>query len=290
MSSTGLPESEPNQKPICESKPQSNRDKLVQLGWRQGSVLPPGLVAQLAASGSLPAALPATSLIIVVSHDCDLIHGSFEKEPTAEVFHFRVAMRPEGHYYYGKNPRKIQIDVAGATYEAGIWDRYPIPRPALLEAAPASIEVGRREVREIARWISKRYVRAAFANAFEERTARAQRKIKDLLRPASKFISAIYLLMDDQELPSDQAYEVSVVTTMPPVLYGNPNLRAEVDAAMMKVADLLGRTPGIQIAESEVISERDLSVAALEELKRWDYDSLSNREDPPDPLTPSTPM
>lgn len=290
MSATGSPENEPNQKPICESKPQTDRDKLVQLGWRQGSALPPGLVAQLVASGHLPAGLPATALMLLTGHDCDLVHGSFEAEPFAEIIRFKVAERPDGHLNFGKNPRKIQIEIADVVYEAGIWDRSLIPRESLLKEAPAAVDAGPRQVREIARWISKRYVRAAFPNAFEDRTARIQRKLKDILRPASKLISGIYLLLEDEELPAGQPYDVSIVATMPITLFDNPILRAEVHAVIIKMADLLGKTPGLKITETDVISERDLSVAALETLKRWDYDSLSSREEPPDPLTPSTPM
>lgn len=67
--------------------------------------------------------------------------------------------------------------------------------------------------------------------------------------------------------------------------FKNPVLRQEAQS----VIDLLEselECPGIEVKETLLVSEADVSIDDLRFLKRWDYDHLSFRGDTPDEIAP----
>lgn len=276
-------ESNPNQKRDPQQR-ESVRDSLITHGWRQGSLLPPELVANLAAQDLLPAESSDLDFIIV-SHTCDVIHESLENEPSVEVLVVRKIEQLEGNFSRGKNPRRIHFEFEGATYEGVIHKRISLPREILLGSTPR-VTLPPSLCKLLGRWISKRYSRAAFPNAFEDRIRKAHGDFQKILSPASKHISGIYLLIEDAELPGDQEYEISIFATVPEPQAGNPLLMAKAAEALARLATRMNECDGINVFETDALSTRDLSLHSLEELKRWDYDTLSFRESPEGPIAP----
>jgi len=66
---------------------QANPERIAQLGWRQGYILPVGMVKNLQEDSDkrLPKDINESDLFIVVSHDCDIANSSFEAEPDVEL-------------------------------------------------------------------------------------------------------------------------------------------------------------------------------------------------------------
>jgi len=296
MSSTGSPENVPNQsEPLAESPAEFSAEQINVLGWRQGSVLPGPLVDQLKTKTTLPADVRNDAdLLIVITHDCDLIHGSLENEPFVEVL-LAKSSPPEsqdGQLTFGKNPRRLQFSQKRGTedkiFEAEINDRFRAPRECLASVPPdGERALDQRTAAMICAWISKRYFRAAFPDTFESRIRPKKTWIRDQLRKNGKYISAIFLMVPDKELAIGQPYQILMRGTMRVADFEDNNKRETAQTALDKIAAKLADCVDVEVKEWELVSEQDISLDDLHFLKRWDYDSLSYQGNPPGSQAPS---
>lgn len=143
-------------------------------------------------------------------------------------------------------------------------------------------------VKRLCRWISRRYVRAAFPNEFNIRVkssldALAKRK-KDLDKQRDLF-TGIYLRVSERELESDEDYEVLIWAVMRPQIYDDPNQNRAAQEMLIQIEACLADCPGVEILECEVKSEQEITLDHLHEWKRWDFDVLSLR-----PKTKNAPL
>ena len=104
----------------------SSESALLESEWRQGTVLPHKLVPE----GILPASATIDTKLVVISHDCDLVHASYEAEPYVEFFVARLKpdTARDGRLFNGKNPRRYQFfaDDSGARrlYEVDVHEKH----------------------------------------------------------------------------------------------------------------------------------------------------------------------
>ncbi len=108
--------------------------------WRQGVVVPQMLPElDVGALGFVPP-LRDRDRLVLISHDCDICHGSLEEEPEVEVVAARsVAPENDGSYFHAKNPRRLRFRATDRgedlTFEATMTDRRRIPRRLLWDCA-----------------------------------------------------------------------------------------------------------------------------------------------------------
>ncbi len=266
--------------------PELSAESFGQLGWRQGSVLPLSLVHTLKEQKRLPSDINDQDLLIIVSHDCDLNNPRFEAEPNVELLLAGLSAEKNGSYSWGKNPRKFQFLSNSQLYEASVHDRFTILRSLLLGHKPDAERPLEHEVaRQICLWLSKRYFRSAFPNSFNDRIKRAESVIRKELQKRGQDITAIYILVGDDEL-SDRPYRIIIKATMKCEKYENATLREDAQGAVDKVGVEIDNCEGIEVLDSSLVSEAEISIDDLRLLKRWDYDSLSFSKDTPDEIAP----
>jgi hypothetical protein len=267
--------------------PELGAESFGQLGWRQGYVLPLRLVHTLKEQEKLPSNITDQDLLIIVSHDCDLNNPRFEAEPNVELLLARPSVIRNGSYFEGKNPRRYQfLSSSNQVYEVSVHDRFTILRSLLLEYKPDLERHLEHEVaRQICLWLSKRYFRSAFPNSFNERIKPAKSAIREKLKNNGQYITAIYIMVSDDEL-IDEPYEITVKATMKCINYENPTLREEAQGAIDKIGSEIDSCEGIEVLDNSLVSEAKISVDDLRFLKRWDYDSLSFSKDMPDEIAP----
>jgi len=262
-------------------------------GWRQGSVLPPALVDQLRRQSYLRSLSGDCEVFVVVSHDCDVTNANLELEPEVELL--GAAVLPEtdknGNYLWGKNPRTYQLE-AGSPDNREIWqfsihDRVRIPRRFLLGHGPdATRSLDQENVRRLALWLARRYYRAALPDAFVERTRVAVDRLRDQFKKKGDVLTAIYILVVDEELHDETPYEIVIWASMRAEDYENPNAQAEAQSLLDKVEAVLQELDGVDVKESELKSEAQISLDDLRGLKRWDFDDLTIRGQPTSKLPP----
>jgi hypothetical protein len=248
----------------------------------QGDVVPSDAVDDWRAAGFVPAEWDAhADWLVVVSHSCDLAATDVEAEPWAEVVRGRTDEPADGNLTWGKNPRTLQIDAASdAPVTFSVHDRTRVPKHALQAHAPDS---GRRldttERRCLAQWLGKRYVRAAFPDAFNDRVRPvASRLRKHLKKKGGALLGALYVLLNsDDELPEGVPYEMVLRGVMAVEDHESPEKRAEALATMKAVASELGRLPDVELIDWDLVSAAEMSLDDLDYFQRWDYDDLSDR-------------
>lgn len=140
-------------------------------GWRQGSVF------SLDDSRTLLQQPESNARLILVSHDCDIVHSGL-REPVVEVCEAQPQQRLDGTYALAKNPRLrhvgLRISEAVVPHSLQAADRRWIDRSLLEGMAPANgAVVAEGERRIITRWLAKRYDRAALPDRFTLRCLRS---------------------------------------------------------------------------------------------------------------------
>ena len=260
-------------------------------GWHQGSIVPAPLAEKLISERRLSLTPVPGQLFVVVSHDCDVQNASFGKEPYVELIRAVPRESDDGTLRYGRNPRKLLVDVRSRTqsrlFEISMHDRVFVDRRLLLGHAPDTTRaLDSRTVRVLVHWIVKRYDRAAFPDAFNERLRRAHQRFRKTLARGGSKISGIYLKVENEEFPEGTDYHVYAEATMPVEAYEDSESRRLAQTCFDEVASAMEDCDGIVVSEHVLVSEGDFTFDELRQLTRWDWDDLSLREEPPSVLPP----
>lgn len=261
-------------------------------GWRQGSVLPDAFVQSLRENGSLAPSI-GEQKFIVASHDCDVTNPSFEAEPDVELLPAAVldASEKDGNYFWGKSSRFYQLERNSSggqcIWQFSIQDRILFPRRYLLASQPdTESALTNDEKRGLALWLARRYHRAAFPDAFVDRTRRAAGKLRKPLKDQGHHLTAILLFTEDDELPSELPYEIIIYGSMLAEDWSEPRARAAAQELLGSIEASFGECDGIEVKELVLCSEADISLDDLRRLKRWDCDNLTIRGEQPNRLVP----
>ena len=170
-----------------------------------------------------PRTAPAArvDLLVVSSHDCDIVNFSIEKEPVVEVLGAtRVDIgKIDAQQQSGRNPRTLQILIDSSTgpsvLSCAAHNRWAIPRGLLLQEPPAG-DLPPKERRLIAEWLAKRYIRAAFPTAFDLRWRAKSRAWQTLLKKHSEWIQGVYLRLTRlDELLDGTPYRCHIMLAVP---------------------------------------------------------------------------
>jgi hypothetical protein len=157
--------------------------------------------------------------MVVLTQDCDLVHPSYEVEPNVEIMVGALIARADNGLRHGRNPRRLHLDFQRSGVPAvlafSIHDRIIVPRSVLEDHAPHnSIRLARDERRLLCEWVAKRYVRAAFPDAFNERARAAHQKIEKELKRNGEHVTGLFLMIDpDQECATGQDYRIVLRVT-----------------------------------------------------------------------------
>ena len=262
----------------------SDASRVKENGWRQGSVLRESTANQLELKSS-----GGRARFVVISHDCDITNSDFENEPFVELLEAEIIEPSEkkGFYEWGKNPRILDFTQPTETWRFRISRRHFVLRQSLCNASPADIELDRDQVRSLANWVARRYIRAAFPDEFNKRVRGVLGSVRKQLKNQGDHLTAIFLQVTDEELDKSAPYEISICGTMRHEDYEDRNRRNAAQAllnAMEAAFEKLG--DGITVELCELKSEAEVTLDDRRMLKRWDFDDLTIRGDGIDELPP----
>jgi hypothetical protein len=265
-----------------------DREEIVRLGWRQGTILGAELAA--VASKHAPETLISgdTDWLILTSHDCDIANFSIDKEPVVEVLRARVetAKKADKQQSWGRNPRALQLVVDEGeerkVLSCTVHDRWSIPRCVLLQQAPAGC-LPDKERRLIAEWLAKRYIRAAFPTVFDLRWRAKLKNWQKLLKKHSKWLQGVYLRLSTlDELPDDSTYKCHFILAVPYPKRGGsiwPKKRDELEQEVQAFWNQF--KPGIECVGVDVQGTDEITLADIESYQRFDADWVSFEDDTP---------
>lgn len=270
-----------------EALPQWSRET----PWRQGHVL----CAKARAALELHHDEIHSTCAVVISHDCDLA-SDLHSEPHVEVIIGRVVASTNGNFSWGKAPRTLHLpmqrDGAMVTVELVTTSKRLVPKSALANFKPdGAFALDGKGIAVLRSWLSTRYNRAAFPDAFVQRMqkTKAAEKLAKKLEPHGGLISFVYFSLDDGkvlERPDGEPYELSIVLVYPP---GNDS-EASADAADELAEDVkeackdrLKDKKQIIIKNCIAISEDDLPVSRARLLTLWRLEHMTLKADGDNP-------
>lgn len=260
-----------------------SKESAENIPWLQGALVDRSAISALIRAGHLPSDWFEDDVVLVVSHSCDLVSADFEAEPFAEVLRADIIAEVNGNFAHGKNPREYHVStVLGGEPVAialRVRNRCYVDRQALLSTEPREV-LDPQLVRGIARWLGKRYWREAFPDAFNARVQRVLPKVRRSLgKSGGRLLAGIYLQLSPQgEATEGQPYVIGIIGAMRDPDYTVTELRDACQRTLDRITQLFGSVDGVDVEESELLSEADISLDDLRYYQRWDSaDDLSLR-------------
>lgn len=268
--------------------------------WRQGHVLVDEAVAKFGLASS---AGPDNTVVVVISHDCD-ITADAAREPLIEVV-IGHRINRLGADANAKTVRRLHLpfllDGTEVPVELEITTKTALKKEAVLAATPRTDMALSAKARVILqRWLAARYYRAAFPEEFEARLkakpGKLNEKIAKAMGDAGEHVLAVYFDLDSGEEYErngpDDVYELTIT-----LLYDSDKNEEAAYAAAQKAADAIeaafeaalysnGKWRDIKLLSCYVTSDNAMSVAESSTLKQWRLDYMSLKEDPPQVMLP----
>jgi len=249
---------------------------LRETGWVQGSI---------AGKDTLEAIEQASyELGILISQDCDVVQG-VDVEPTVELIFGTIRKGPRPDCQFGRNPR--QLDLPLVTGERDLYaslrihDRAQIRKERLASCSPSlSCRLDPSSITLLASWVSKRYTRPAWPDAFNGRLRTIEDRLDRLFKSEpSKPITGIFLILDPEkdELPPDQDYRTEIWLTVRAESRMNPAESRLANDFCARLRGIFKDCAGIVLCgnEVEVRSEADVTLDDLRYMRRFDRDYRS---------------
>lgn len=257
--------------------------------WRQGDLL----TREAAAALGLVAAVDEERRVIVITHDCDLPHGS---ELCVEVIVAEMVVKEDPQLSYAKNPRRLHlayegINAAPLILELRHGDRRSVPKGDFAERAVKdhSLALPIDAKRILKQWLAARYGRPAFPNEFEKRLrkGKVERKIAKILEPDAKYLVGLFFDLGEQrgtEAVEGEPYALSVS-----VVYdaneGGADARGAAERVAMQLRELFENTYGkpdvateIALDAREAVADTYLTLADLRRVDQWRLEYISLRD------------
>lgn len=262
--------------------------------WRQGHLLSGEAITAI---GLFDPKYPDNTVIIVATHNCDLVQLP-DKEPQVEVVVGCRIQALDGNYTHAKSSRTLHIGFEGNEpflAEFVITEKRSIQKNLLVEFEPATnAGLSPSDLATFQLWLASRYRRSAFPDEFERRLTETKlsNKIAKVVKPHGKMITAVFFDVDEgQEVARTGPDDVYVLDII--LLHSSePDFNA-AEAAANKAktaiehafkAKLLDRQSGnwqsIELRYVDVFSEEALSYRQSKLLKKWRLDHISLGADP----------
>lgn len=258
-------------------------NKIKNNGWKQGACL---LVTESTKIYPYTQELPLPSgLYVLLSHDCDILNSSQQKEPVVELIHAKEITKCINEFTSGKNPRQLHIDIIQGKHHLEFLphNRLFITRK-YLEIHPANkIEITEKQLKILTLWISKRYRRSAFPDVFNKRCKPIVNNIKQIFNGAIKDTYGLFIyLSTEKELEPNETYKIIIRLLVPKDIYDNQEELLKIQDDFEKILILFNSIHGIKvlvnsqnIGGSQVQSDDDLTVYSWRKFKQWDFDYIS---------------
>jgi hypothetical protein len=257
--------------------------KIKENGWCQGAVFKYEDSQELCAESGID--LPDGDRLIVLSHDCDVVHSG-DAEPNVELAVVKsLATGVSGHNTFGKSPRFLHLEVESGNDHLAIEIvaalRHFIPREKLEDYLPdGDFKLSKDQVAQIRRWLSNKYSRAALPDAFNTKiSAIYKNPVRRKLKKKERYVSGLFVALSEWgELGDGDEYGVALLATMEVGDYAIEERRVEAGDALTILVNALSDAEGIDVLDHELRSEAKVSLDERRDFVRLSFDDLSLRD------------
>lgn len=238
------------------------------------------MVEHLVAERLLPDQ-PDEGVWCVLTQDCDLVHHELSSEPKVEVAFAKHVDKPNRGYTWSKNARELHLrdESVQKSFAFHARDRERISRWYFCKFQPDKVSLSRDSIKLLARWISRKYFRAAFPGAFNDRIGKkTDQKIKKLLQSSRGHLQEIHIQVTSEELPPEQDYNAIILCIAADDASENEDIYGATMELGVGIRDLLNACKGINVKACEVRSRDEVTLEDLDGMQRWDFDSITIRK------------
>ena len=237
-------------------------DEYRDIAWRQGAVF------------MFPDRVGAGEMGVIASHDCDLC-ADLEVETVIEYVPLSLIGALNGSMTLGKNARRLHVQIVDDNQqqqmaELDIRNRAIIRKDDFVQGAKAyPYQLVPQEVVVFRRWLSARYARSAFADAFEVQMDRVRERIDRLAKTHGLRIRAMYFDVDDNQLversEADEPYALAIYAVYPPATADDEASEFATRLAQIFSKEFRNSTTkvwtGIELTSCDAISEDGFPLA-----------------------------
>jgi hypothetical protein len=256
--------------------------------WQQGYVLNPESAAKL---GLTHPDAPTETIVVMVSHDCDLIESS-QHEPKCEVIIGRRIDSIDGIYTKAKNSRRLHLQFSAGKRRIYVdllaTNKRVIDKESVLnQPFVEDIKLNRDEHFDLQSWLSARYHRAVFADEFDRRLkakpAEMHKKLANAIKGTGTDLLAILFDVDHgQEIehgPDDpyllEIYVVHSVSEDPGRAFDTAKrVASQIRGLFHQYYHKGGQWQHIHLRSSLPISAEAISLNHFRSVQPWNYNYL----------------
>lgn len=256
--------------------------------WRQGHLLGNDAIEAL---GLHHREVPAQTLVIVASHDCDLAQAP-EREPAIEVVVGHMVTSRESQFTHAKNARKLQVEFLCAPDFWAEFDataKSSIDKCKLNDFSPgADAKLSPENQAVFQMWLASRYRRSAFPDEFERRLKKfdLHEKIDKAVKPRGELIAGVFFDVDEgtdlRRDGPDDTYKLDLTILHwadsdfeSAEMAAGDAAKAIEKAFKEKLFDLKTGWRYIELRSCEPVSESVLTYQQFKQLKRWRLEHIS---------------
>ncbi len=252
------------------------------LSWHQCDLISQTccLAAIEASVDRKPEYIGGETILCILSQDCDIVADD-RKEPFIDLLAGRIINKIANDYTNSRNPRYLDVESEGKALRFSIHDRFSIPKVSLSSVyKEMSFHIGVHDKNIIQRWISRRYIRAAFPDAFNERLSNSGigKLLKDRI---SDDVSILLIHVTNEELQDREPYHVDIIIGI------KDNLTADIKDRIERSFDAALSSPGIVVDSLRLSTEDDITYKNLRIYKRLEVDFRSLPENPEKAVPPA---
>lgn len=253
--------------------------------WRQGSLIKQDELSRIGLADDCYA--------IVVSHDCDLPHP---KEEVVEVIVCKK-VSPDKMLTNCRSPRKLHLKLehpSGELFlELSFQSRELVSKIEFctkLTGPDSDFNISESEKRTLKQWLSARFGRPAYPNAFEQRLQKKQGKdtiekcIAKLIEPMVDHIVGIFIGLDGDkniELEDGEPYCLSIY-----IVYNTEQnamvareqceeLAHSLESLLLKVYGTPDKADEICLEKCVALADNKITLADLMKVDQWRLEWLS---------------
>ncbi|MCL6536999.1 MAG: hypothetical protein K6T28_00140 [Acidothermus sp.] len=238
--------------------------------------------------------------VVVITHDCDLLHPS---ELSVEVIIAELVIKdpkPDPQLSYAKNPRRLHLAYENPNgvpliLELRHCDRRSVPKAAFDQHAVKdnSLVLPAEGKRVLKQWLAARYGRPSFPNAFEQRLRKrsgrrtVEQHIAKILEPDAKYLVGLFFDLGEQrhvEAPDGEPYALSV-SVVYDATEGGIEAREAAERVAVRLRDLFDNAYGepdvameIALDACEAVADLELTLADLRRVDQWRLEHVSLRD------------
>ncbi len=263
-----------------------NRLDLINNGWRQGQLfyLTNDIAEKLELSNEHNACL-------IISQNCDIACQNHEIEPNIDILLLttiesintqKTSLKSFRHLHFSHEHDGNKIH-----FECLHLHKVSIKKESAISLGEIETQnLDRNVFTQILSWITLRYKRASFPEAFELRMEKLESSFKKKFKNKAEALSAILIQLDvEDELTDGQVYQIRIIGVVDDMKEYESTVLANAKEIAIEFIKKANELEGIKVTNAEfeeVLEHSTVTLGMLQNFKVYPHFKYSFRDEEPD--------